>query len=272
MSDDIDFKKLHSAGRDRAHRIADGGSHPDEAQDKKLIKHMVGKAKIKLARGGVAGDKASKRLDKPVRSSGACSDRTPFKMGGKTKKFDDGGTVGSFTSQKTDLNGNPMGPKTTGPITTISKDEWDGKGHKNGGRTKFAKGGKTKKSEPHTKVNVIVAGGGHPPMPAMGAPMPPPGGMATPPAKMPMMPPPGAGGPPGAPPPGMMPPPGGGGMPPHPGMPPMNRGGRAHHADGGKINTKIKAPKMEFGAGGGKGRMEKAKAFGAKPLCGGGKM
>lgn len=213
MSDDIDFKKLHSAGRDRAHRIADGGSHPDEAQDKKLIKHMVGKAKIKLARGGVAGDKASKRLDKPVRSSGACSDRTPF-----------------------------------------------------------AKGGKTKKSEPHTKVNVIVAGGGHPPMPAMGAPMPPPGGMATPPAKMPMMPPPGAGGPPGAPPPGMMPPPGGGGMPPHPGMPPMNRGGRAHHADGGKVNTKIKAPKMEFGAGGGKGRMEKAKAFGAKPLCGGGKM
>lgn len=160
------------------------------------------KTKIKLARGGVSGQKAAKRLDKPVRSHGSTSDRTPYKSGGRTKH----------------------------------KDKHSG-----------------------TKVNVIVAGGGgqQPPMMPPHPPMPP-AGMAPPP-KPPMAP------PPGAPPGGMMPPPGGapGGMPP--GMPPkpmMNRGG--------KVNTNIKAPKMHDGAGGGKGRKEKAAKYGATPLaCGG---
>ena len=53
-------------------------------------------------------------------------------------------------------------------------------------------------------------------------------------------------------------------MPPKPMMPPMNRGGRMARAEGGRINTNIKPPKMEFGAGGAKGRFEKAKKYGAK--------
>lgn len=42
--------------------------HPDEAEDKKLIKHMVGKAKIKVKQGGkVDGHKTKMRADKYAR-------------------------------------------------------------------------------------------------------------------------------------------------------------------------------------------------------------
>lgn len=130
------------------------------------------------------------------------------------------------------------------------------------GRTALAHGGKTKHKGNHTKVNVIVApqgggGAGMPPRP----PMPPMGG-APPmmPPKPPMAPPPGAGAPP---------PPGGAPMPP-PGMgaPPMKPPGMMNK--GGRINTNIKAPKMKDGAGGGKGRKEKAAKYGATPLARGG--
>lgn len=139
-------------------------------------------------------------------------------------------------------------------------------------RAPFKSGGHTKHSKGGTKVNVIVApgggqqqggdpkqafqagaqmgakavaqkmAGGHPPMPPGGAGGPPPPPMGGAPG-------PGAGGPP---PPGM-----GGGMPPKPpGM--MNKGGRT------------KAYPIDDGAGGGEGRKEKAKAYGAKPRKRGG--
>jgi hypothetical protein len=177
-------------------RFAKGGhvKHEDEAEDKALLKKEIGKAKIKLKKGGCAeGGKPRDRADKLAR-------------GGKTK----------------------------------------GKG-----------------KDGHVTVNVINAHGGQKPpmmMKPPGLPMPPPGA-----------------GPGGPPPPGMMPPPGAGGPPP----PGMHRGGRAKKAKGGRIDderdekpgmpaghfarggkTKFPVP-MEDGAGGGLGRLAKAKEYGA---------
>ena len=110
------------------------------------------------------------------------------------------------------------------------------------GKEKFAKGGKVKGKGGKTQVNVIVGHG------AQGA---APGG--------PMMPPPGAGAPPSMPPRPMMPPPGAGGPPPMgPGAPMPPGPGMPMRAKGGKV------PKMEFGGGGGKGRLEKIKEYGPK--------
>lgn len=116
---------------------------------------------------------------------------------------------------------------------------------------KYARGGATKAKKGGTTVNVVIAPSGQQSPQKVPVPVPAPGGGGMPPPRPPM----------GGPPPGgaMMPPPGGGGMPPHP---PMKRGGAI---------KKIGMVKMEAGAGGGLGRLEKAKDYGEKPLKKGGK-
>lgn len=133
---------------------------------------------------------------------------------------------------------------------------------------KSSRGGSKPKG--HTKININVGAGDQEKKQAMqagvqlGARMaaakmaggPKPGGM---------MPPPGPGGP-GGPPPGAMPPPGAG-----PGGPPpmAARGGRMY-AKGGVVK---KGPKrvpgtvhLKGGGGGAQGRLDKAKAYGGKPI------
>lgn len=171
--------------------------HPDEAEDKKLIKKEVSKARIKLRDGGHAeGSEPKHRADR------------------------------------------------------------------------LARGGKPKHKGGHTTVNVVVAGQHPKPVPV---PVPKP------------VPVPVNAGPAG---PGAPPPPGAGPMP-DPNAPPMGlkRGGRAKRSDGGSADLKMEsqrdparnsppgqfakggrtkaAVKMDSGSGGGLGRLEKAKAYGA---------
>lgn len=131
--------------------------------------------------------------------------------------------------------------------------------------------GRGGKKHAHTVVNVVVGGHDKPPMPI---PVPVGAGPSGPPMPPPM--PPGGGGMP----PGLA----AAGGPPPPGAPPMQRGGRAGYKSGGSVKVesgrdKIKGlPDGQFkrggsvktkkviddGAGGGLGRLEKAKAYGAR--------
>jgi hypothetical protein len=108
------------------------------------------------------------------------------------------------------------------------------------GKEKFAKGGKVK-GKGKTQINVIVGHGSQP------QPVPVPVPAGSPPANAPM---------PARP---MGPPPGAGGSPPMgPGAPIPPAPGMPMRAKGGKV------PKMEFGGGGGKGRLEKIELYGPK--------
>jgi hypothetical protein len=164
-----------------------------------------------------------------------------------------GGRIGRATGgQATATSEYTQAGRTMTNEDASGKDQFTGGNYPpsraRGGRTSLARGGKAK-GKGKTVVNVIVGGHGDqqqppamPPHPMMPPPPPPPPPQAAsgprPPMMPPMMPP--MGGPPG--PPG----PPGGGMPP--GMPPPGMG----RASGGRISEK-------FGAGSGRGRLEKTK-------------
>jgi hypothetical protein len=148
------------------------------------------------------------------------------------------------------------------------KDQWTGgnfpPSRATGGRTNYAKGGRTKGK---TTVNVIIGGDKQMPPPIAPPPMAAPGPVGPPPG-----PPPGL--PPGPPPGGMPRPPGMpiGGAPmgpagaPPPGVPPMlrARGGRIEIEtpgvhDYGKAGVKHGSTEEKYGGGSGLGRMQNAR-------------
>lgn len=239
-------------------------------------------------RGGkVAGEKSPPRADRKPRSTGGAAPLTPnnfinrdakeanmkrdgihlrggLKTGGRATKAGgglalpawnapvarrEGGKVHADEKQDRELihkmgcackkcGGGRVGKKAGGAINDGTRPVAGRLARKGGGRTK--KG---------TNVNIIIApqgGGQKPPMPPMGM-APPPGG----PVGLHQ----------GAPPPAPMGPPAGAGAPPPGVPPPMMRktGGRTLEKDGGKL-VKPGVYPIESGAGGGLGRLEKAKA------------
>lgn len=130
-------------------------------------------------------------------------------------------------------------PSETQQVKKAEKEVPKAGGHKTKPRLdKLARGGKAKGKKAKTQVNVMVSPG------EKKVPVPVPVPTGGPGGPMP-----GGGLPPGLPqglPPGL----------PGPGQPPMKKGGkvkRHKRAMGGKV------PKMDAGAGGGKGRLEKSK-------------
>jgi hypothetical protein len=256
---------------------AKGGKadHPDEAEDKALIRKMVKAKDLKMKDGGAA----------------------------KRKKYEDGGgklpspyeameSAGRLKEIRTEDRPEPSESEAARTYNREGANAvHDMEARKKGGRTKRASGGGAfddymgddssapkssgKSGKGKTTVNIMIGQGpqqpqGPNPMQAMalaellggpkGAgstpqmlPPPQPGG-----APMPMAPP--AGGAPMA-----APPPPAGGMMPPPGGPPMMR------KDGGSVQVPYKKPgrkgeypAMDFGAGGGFGRKQKIDAYGTK--------
>jgi hypothetical protein len=187
-----------------------------------------------------------------------------------------GGGVGAKSMKPQSLHAEEPGDeKAIKTAKAKVKNKFASGGHVEGGKSKvradkMARGGS--KPRGHTKINISVGAGEQEKKQAMmqgaqlGARMmaqkmsgaPRPGAGAAPQAR-PMMPPPG-GAPGGAP----MPPPG-------PGGPPMAARGGRMYKDGGKVMDKKMTkgvPRLTAGAGAGgaRGRLAKAKAYGGKPI------
>jgi hypothetical protein len=190
---------LREAGYARGGHI--NPEHPDEAADKKLIKKMVGRAKIKLKKGGdVEGEKAEDRPDRQKRAFGGGTGgiEAPHEGGHKPAKHGKGGkatTVNVIVGNKG------------------AEDQSEQQGEQKGMQAGAQLGARSVLAKMQGAGAPAGAPAGGPPRPPMA---PPPGGM-----------PPG-----GAPPPGMAGPPPGA-MPPRPPGQPVKRGGSVR-ARGGK--------------------------------------
>jgi hypothetical protein len=225
--------------------------------------------RVGRAKGGRINRPAVASADfKPSKTGGNYPGKIPDNEGGKARNLSmltDGGPrsygdrpliVGHGDQNALRARGGKVS-RARGGRTEISDLRDDKTSLARGGRVGLARGGKAKGAKGKTVVNVIVGGKGDqqqppptPPImphPMVPPPPPPPPPQGMPPGGMPPGMPPGAGMPPPPPPRPPMPPPGG--MPP--GMPPPGMG-RAH---GGRISEK-------FGAGSGRGRMEKTKRQG----------
>jgi hypothetical protein len=248
-------------GKVRAHHAKGGAAHPDEAEDKALIKKMIKSSAMKRDEHCWGGEAKSKKAD-----GGATEAQ---RVGAASSKFYKEGNKPAVQSTKSsDFDAMRNADRN---LTTALEQQ----GYKKGGRTKHASGGEAgrglyvRQGYPHevpgvdggrvarkhggsakgkTNVNIMIhphSGMSQPPMmPPMGGPAMPP-----PPPPRPQMPPMG-GMPMGA-------PMGGGApaLPPmgaaRPGMPPIGR------KSGGKVEHVI-----DHAAGGGLGRLEKIKAYG----------
>jgi hypothetical protein len=243
-------------GKIRSKHAKGGAAHPDEAEDKALIRKMVKpEARTGKAHGG------EKWIQGAIKHKGSLH---------RALHVPEGEKIPASKLKKAEHSKNPKLAKKAHLAETLKRMHHADGGEAgrglyvrqnyphevpgaDGGRTAKKRGGAIGKGK--TNVNIMIHP--HSPMGAMGAPagMPPMGGpmMPPPPPPRPPMPPMGAMGA-GAP----MPPPMGAvgaGMPPmgaaRPGMPPIGR------KSGGKVEHVI-----DHAAGGGLGRLEKIKAYG----------
>ena len=221
------------------------GDHPDEKQDKRRIRKMVGRAKIKLAKGGEAhpedpGDE--QKQDMKYRSGGKVEgkhakerpDRKRRADGGEMERRADGGAMASGHSEHATKPRHKSGGKGHGKIGSVNIIIGHG-GDDQQAAQMAEKQGEQKGLQVGAQIGARQAAA------HMG---PPPGGMGGPPRPPMGVSPggaPGAGGPP------MMPPGGApGGMPPRP-MPPPGMAA----ARGGHIEDKIKVREHERRRAGG---------------------
>jgi len=242
--------------KDRKHHAKGGAAHPDEAEDKALIRKMVKpEARTGKAHGG------EKWIQGAIKHKGSLH---------RALHVPEGEKIPASKLKKAEHSKNPKLAKKAHLAETLKRMHHADGGEAgrglyvrqnyphevpgaDGGRTAKKRGGAIGKGK--TNVNIMIHP--HSPMGAMGAPagMPPMGGpaMPPPPPPRPPMPPMGAmgAGAPMAAPMGAV----GAGMPPmgagRPGMPPIGR------KSGGKVEHVI-----DHAAGGGLGRLEKIKAYG----------
>jgi hypothetical protein len=250
--------------------------HPDEKEDKMLIKKVVKKSAIRPGKDG-GGQMVGKNYSQKAKELMGSAMRVAGKRG--MDPYDTSTSQGKAYKDLWRLKGGTPERKAGGAAKHPKGCECrmcggsayahGGEIHADGcrcekcmgGRSKHAHGGKasggrlTKRRGGSAKGPTIIKidvgthphgamGGGMPDRPpAMPVPVPPPG----------MMPP---GGAPPMMPPGAMPP---GGMPPMGGRPPMPPG-----LMGRKTGGRVKYP-IHDGAGGGLGRLQKIKAYGLKP-------